>query len=116
MASTDAKSFLLFGVNFALLAIRLPFLASYLFWGGRPDNPQWALIVPFQSTFRNWAAVKTSCPREVCEHAFAHQLPDKVEAAYLRSDLLGKQRDLMEVWARFCLGTGTAGRAAKTPR
>lgn len=57
----------------------------------------------FRSTFRNWAAEQTSYPREVCEHALAHQLPDKVEAAYLRSDLLNKRRALMEEWAHYCL-------------
>ena len=57
----------------------------------------------FRSTFRNWAAEQTSYPREVCEHALAHQLPDKVEAAYLRSDLLDKRRSLMADWAGFCL-------------
>ncbi len=60
----------------------------------------------FRSTFRNWAAEQTSYPREVCEHALAHQLPDKVEAAYFRSDLLDKRRALMEDWAGFCLGGG----------
>lgn len=59
----------------------------------------------FRSSFRNWAAEQTSYQREVCEHALAHQLPDKVEAAYLRSDLLQKRRALMEDWARYCLGT-----------
>ena len=64
----------------------------------------------FRSTFRNWAAEQTSYPREVCEHALAHQLPDKVEAAYLRSDLLGKRRALMEDWSRFCFGTAPGGK------
>ena len=56
----------------------------------------------FRSSFRNWAAEKTAYPREVCEHALAHQLPDKVEAAYLRSDLLDKRRALMSDWAAYC--------------
>ena len=56
----------------------------------------------FRSTFRNWAAEQTAYPREVCEHALAHQLPDRVEAAYLRSDLLDKRRSLMQDWADFC--------------
>ena len=59
----------------------------------------------FRSTFRNWAAEQTSYPRDVCEHALAHQIPDKVEAAYLRSDLLDKRRTLMEDWAQFCTGS-----------
>ena len=61
----------------------------------------------FRATFRNWAAEQTIYPREVCEHALAHELPDKVEAAYLRSDLLDKRRALMSDWADFCLGLAT---------
>lgn len=57
----------------------------------------------FRSTFRNWAAEQTSYPREVCEQALAHQLSNKVESAYLRSDFLDKRRALMADWARFCL-------------
>ncbi len=56
----------------------------------------------FRSTFRDWAGEQTSYPGEVCEHALAHQLPDKVEAAYFRSDLLDRRRDLMQDWAVFC--------------
>jgi integrase len=59
----------------------------------------------FRSTFRDWAAEQTNFPREVAEHALAHSLPDKVEAAYRRSDLFGKRRGLMDAWARFCSQT-----------
>jgi integrase len=56
----------------------------------------------FRSTFRDWAAEQTHYPREVCEHALAHKLPDAVEAAYLRSDFLEKRRLLMTDWANHC--------------
>lgn len=58
----------------------------------------------FRSTFRDWCseAVANSFPREVCEHALAHSLPDKVEAAYRRGDLLEKRKMLMQTWADFC--------------
>ena len=56
----------------------------------------------FRSTFRNWCAEATAHPREVDEQALAHTLPDKVEAAYRRGDLLEKQRRLMDEWAAFC--------------
>lgn len=46
----------------------------------------------FRSTFRDWAGETTAYPREVIEHALAHQLKDKAEAAYQRGDLLGAQR------------------------
>ncbi len=54
----------------------------------------------FRSTFRDWAAERTSFPREVAEHALAHSLPDKVEAAYRRGDLFDKSRQMMDAWAR----------------
>ncbi len=58
----------------------------------------------FRSTFRDWCSesVANSFPREVCEHALAHSLPDKVEAAYRRGDLLEKRVMLMEAWADYC--------------
>src|SRR4029077_17392262 len=56
----------------------------------------------FRSTFRMWAAERTNFPREVAEQALAHSLPDKVEAAYQRSDLFEKRRELMEQWGAFC--------------
>lgn len=58
----------------------------------------------FRSTFRDWCAesVGNSFPREVCEHALAHSLPDKVEAAYRRGDLIEKRKVLMQVWADYC--------------
>lgn len=58
----------------------------------------------FRSTFRDWCAesVANSFPREVCEHALAHSLPDKVEAAYRRGDLIEKRTMLMQAWANYC--------------
>ena len=56
----------------------------------------------FRSTFRDWAAERTTFPREVVEMALAHTIENKVEAAYRRGDLFQKRRQLMEGWARFC--------------
>ena len=56
----------------------------------------------FRSTFRDWAAERTSTPREIAELCLAHFVGDAVERAYRRSDLFDKRRDLMERWARFC--------------
>jgi integrase len=56
----------------------------------------------FRSSFRDWAAERTSFPHEVAEMALAHTVGDKVEAAYRRGDLLQKRRQIMEAWARFC--------------
>jgi len=63
----------------------------------------------FRSTFRNWAAEQTNYPREACEHALAHKLPDAVEAAYLRTDYLAPRIRLMADWARFCGAPQGAG-------
>ena len=58
----------------------------------------------FRSSFRDWAGESTSHPREVIEHAMAHQLQDKAEAAYARGTLLERRRVLMADWGRHCSG------------
>lgn len=63
-----------------------------------------ATVHGFRSSFRDWAGETTSHSREVIEHALAHRLKDKAEAAYQRGDLLAKRRILMEDWARFVTG------------
>jgi integrase len=56
----------------------------------------------FRSTFRDWAAERSTFPREVAEAALAHTLRNQVEAAYQRGDLLVKRAQLMEAWGEFC--------------
>ncbi len=63
----------------------------------------------FRSTFRDWAAERTNYPREVAEMALGHAVGDKVEAAYLRTDLFQKRRRLMVEWSRFCRSGAKAG-------
>jgi integrase len=55
----------------------------------------------FRSSFRDWAAEETDTPSEVVEMALAHTIPNKVEAAYRRGDLLEKRRELMLAWAEY---------------
>jgi integrase len=55
----------------------------------------------FRSSFRDWAAEKTNAPRAVCEAALAHTLRDKTEAAYNRTDLFDRRRELMNSWSAF---------------
>ena len=55
----------------------------------------------FRSSFRDWAAEETDHPREVVEAALAHVVRNKVDAAYMRSDLFERQRRLMEDWAAY---------------
>ena len=72
-----------------------------------------ATVHGFRSSFRDWAGETTAYPREVIEHALAHQLKDKAEAAYQRGDLLAKRARLMSDWATFC-GTPAAKGATVT--
>ena len=58
----------------------------------------------FRSTFCDWAAETTNYPREVAEQALAHVNPNKVEAAYRRSDLFESRRAMIQDWAGFCWG------------
>ena len=55
----------------------------------------------FRASFRTWAQEQTNIPREVCEAALAHTLKNKAEAAYARSDLFDRRRELMDAWARY---------------
>jgi integrase len=56
----------------------------------------------FRSTFRDWAAEIEFFDRDIAEHAIAHKLKDKAEAAYQRGELLMKRAFIMQRWAQFC--------------
>ena len=58
----------------------------------------------FRSSFRDWAGERTHYPREVVEAALAHVVQNKVEAAYARSDLFERRRQLMDDWAAYLSG------------
>lgn len=60
-----------------------------------------ATVHGFRSTFRDWAAERTSYPHHVCEMALAHTIKNAAEAAYRRGDLMAKRARLMEQWAEF---------------
>jgi integrase len=55
----------------------------------------------FRATFRTWASECTHYPREVCELALAHDERNQTEAAYSRSNLVEKRRELMQAWAGY---------------
>ena len=55
----------------------------------------------FRSTFRDWCEEKTNFVNSVVEAALAHTVKNKVEAAYLRTRLFDKRRDLMDAWSQF---------------
>lgn len=62
----------------------------------------------FRSTFRDWAGKSTHHPREIIEHALAHQIPDQAEAAYRRGDALERRRVLMRDWADYARSASNA--------
>ena len=65
-------------------------------------NGEGITVHGFRSTFRMWAAETTNYPREVAEHALAHQLPNAVERAYQRGSQFAKRVALMAEWAVYC--------------
>jgi integrase len=102
---------------------KLPSLGDVVFPGAREGKPLSDVsltavlrrmgrgditVHAFRSTFRDWCSESTNFPREVCEHALAHSLPDKVEAAYRRGDLIEKRTMPMQNWSDFCATTASA--------
>ena len=69
----------------------------------------------FRPSFRDWAPECADAPREVCELALAQVNGDRVEAAYRRSDLFEKRRELMDDWAAY-LTAADASDASSTGR
>ena len=59
------------------------------------------------TSFRVWCG-ETGVPRDVAEAALAHVVRDKVEAAYARTDLLERRRQVMEAWAQYISATENA--------
>ena len=90
--------------------------SEYVFPGGRPASRASNMIFlmllrrmevkgisvhGFRSSFRDWCSERTATPHAVAEAALAHRLKDKAEAAYNRTDLLDRRRELMNLWARY---------------
>jgi integrase len=67
----------------------------------RDDAIVGAVVHGFRSSFTDWAAETTDFPKEVADKALAHKLPNKVEAAYRRTDFFEKRRVLMAEWAAY---------------
>lgn len=55
----------------------------------------------FRTSFRVWVQEQTNTPFEVAERALAHKTANKAVAAYARSDLFEKRRNLMDAWTRY---------------
>ena len=58
----------------------------------------------FRSTFRTWVSEATNYPAEIAEAALAHNNPNKVEAAYLRSHQFQNRINLMNNFAQLAEG------------
>ena len=62
-------------------------------------------VLPFRtglrSTFRDWAAERTSYPGEMAELALAHRVGSEVERAYRRGDMFERRREMMADWTGF---------------
>ena len=63
----------------------------------------------FRSTFRVWAAERTSYPREVAEQSLAHSVGSAVERTYARTTLFDHRRRLMAEWSAYCYGPPVEG-------
>ena len=55
----------------------------------------------FRSSFRNWAEENHNYSRRAVELCLAHANKNKVEKAYLRSNLLSKRTEIMNKWNKF---------------
>lgn len=98
-------------------SFRIP-CTDLVFYGQKPKQPlsdmtllkvmhdmaAGATVHGFRSSFRDWVAEETNYPGEVAEAALAHTIPNKVEAAYRRTNFLAKRRAMMADWATFCGG------------
>jgi integrase len=68
---------------------------------GRP-----VVVHGFRSTFRDWAEDVARFPARVVEHALAHTIKNKAEAAYRRGDAFAQRKELMTAWAAYLDGSG----------
>jgi integrase len=58
----------------------------------------------FRSSFRDWVAERKVAASEVAELCLAHVRKNKVERAYLRTQLLPERRALLTAWGEFIEG------------
>lgn len=69
----------------------------------------------FRATFSTWVDDTRPEEREAAERALAHEIGNKVSAAYRRSDLFDRRIRLMGEWAEWCgSGRRNAGAAVVT--
>lgn len=66
-----------------------------------------------RSTFRDWAAERTTYPGDMAEVALAHRISNTVEASYRRGDMIEKRRRMMADWSEFVAGSAKGGKVVR---
>jgi integrase len=77
-----------------------------------PDGRQ-ATPHGLRSSFSSWCDDTRPHEREAAERALAHEVGNKVSAAYRRSDLFDRRIRLMDDWAEHCTGPSRTGMARR---
>ena len=62
----------------------------------------------FRTSFRTWAG-ESGVSRELAERCLAHAVKSQAEAAYARSDLLERRREVMRAWADYACASMVSG-------
>ena len=57
----------------------------------------------FRATFKTWAEETGNYQHHAIEFCLAHQLPSKVEKAYLRTNLTEQRKQIMDDWEKYVL-------------
>jgi len=57
----------------------------------------------FRTTFRTWAEEQGKYQHYAIKFSQSHQLPDKVEKAYMRTDLMPERKIIMNDWEKYVL-------------
>jgi integrase len=69
----------------------------------------------FRSSFKDWCAESAQVRDDVSEAALAHAIPNKVRAAYLRTNFLDERRTLMQRWSDYVSGNPAAAKTSGQP-
>jgi integrase len=68
----------------------------------------------FRASFSSWVDDTRPHEREAAERALAHEVANRVSAAYRRSDLFDRRIRLMNDWAAHCTGPTRTGMARRS--
>ena len=99
----DGGAYIFPGLKMHLLLSNMVFIATLKRMKKTDITPH-----GFRSSFRDWAEEKTRYSQRAIEMALAHEVKNKVEAAYLRTKLLEERTELMADWAHFATGQPVA--------